>query len=250
MNIAMTFHFDFCNLTSITMSPCYPSVEKTKNPSTCEKKMLGGIIQTPIMWKWTDNPPQNMSLFLKPEFSHECNSTLAWRKVWFLSIEWYKKSWVLLETSPTLGAFHSVAVLMVCIRLTDAYRMGIPYLWYLSIDIHYFLFHVKFEGRLSLSVWGKRQLVTKSWSWGDRQVSKKSQLFSNSDTFAYSCVSKFKTPSWALGCGFFSPPPITSLLHSSSLFTFFTGWYQILLYIYRLTLSIDGCKVTLPSSAC
>jgi hypothetical protein len=53
---------------------------------------------------------------------------------------------------PTLGPLESVAVVGLSGEFREAYNTGILQFWYLSIDIHFIVFHVEFEDELSISV--------------------------------------------------------------------------------------------------
>jgi hypothetical protein len=50
------------------------------------------------------------------------------------------------------GSLESAAVLGLCAVLGEAYSAGILKFWYISIDIHFILCHVEFDGGLSISV--------------------------------------------------------------------------------------------------
>lgn len=76
-------------------------------------------------------------------------SILAWGKVRFLPSEWCQGCWVLLTESPTLAALQSVAVLVLCVDITNAYFIEMSRFYNHSIYMGCFLLHVKFEGALS-----------------------------------------------------------------------------------------------------
>jgi hypothetical protein len=51
-----------------------------------------------------------------------------------------------------LRPLESVAVLRLDGEFRDAYNTGMLHVWYLVIDMHFILLHVKFEGGLSISI--------------------------------------------------------------------------------------------------
>ncbi|SAM05906.1 hypothetical protein [Absidia glauca] len=59
---------------------------------------------------------------------------------------------VLVDELPIWGTLKPVAVLWLCVELTNAYSMFKAYVWYASVGMNFFLPHVKFEGRLPISV--------------------------------------------------------------------------------------------------
>jgi hypothetical protein len=61
---------------------------------------------------------------------------------------------------PPLRPLEPVAVLGLNGELKEVYDAGILQVWYLSIDIHSILFHVKFEDGLSIPFMKERQLAT------------------------------------------------------------------------------------------
>jgi hypothetical protein len=62
---------------------------------------------------------------------------------------------------PTFEPSKSAAVLRLNAGFREAHYADILQSWYLPIDIHCILLHVKFEDGLSISVLKKKQLVTK-----------------------------------------------------------------------------------------
>jgi hypothetical protein len=71
--------------------------------------------------------------------------------------------------------FHSVALLRLCVVLTDTYNIKVLCSWYRSIDVDCILFHVNFEGGLSMSV-----LRNRATSWSSKPMSfQKSCNFKN-----------------------------------------------------------------------
>jgi hypothetical protein len=55
-----------------------------------------------------------------------------------------------------LRPLESVAVSRLSIVFREAYSTGILQVWYLSIDIHFILFHEEFEDGLSILVFENR----------------------------------------------------------------------------------------------
>jgi hypothetical protein len=55
---------------------------------------------------------------------------------------------------------QSVAILLLCIDLTDAYNIIMLVSGYQSIDMHCIVFPVKFDGEFSISFLRNRQLLT------------------------------------------------------------------------------------------
>jgi hypothetical protein len=134
-------------------------------------------------------------------------SNFTQRKQRFLSTEWYQGCWVLVDELPTLGLLESVAVLGLSTVLTDAYNTGTLQFYYHPIDIHFVLFHVKFENGLSIS-WGENQGNSrKFYNWKSKSFYQ-SQIFLNAarplyfkllcgaigQDLEYRCMSEF--PKW------------------------------------------------------
>jgi hypothetical protein len=57
---------------------------------------------------------------------------------------------------PPLGALESVAILGLSVVFREEYSTAKSQIWYHSVDMHFVLFHVKFEDGLIISVWEKK----------------------------------------------------------------------------------------------
>jgi hypothetical protein len=51
-----------------------------------------------------------------------------------------------MDELPTLRPLYSFAVLGISVEFREAYSGGILPFWHLSINMHFILFHVEFEG--------------------------------------------------------------------------------------------------------
>jgi hypothetical protein len=111
-------------------------------------------------------------------------SNLPWRNICSLSIEWCQWCSIFMHIPSTPGTLPSVAVLKLCVVLTDAYFVKVPCSWHPLIYSDYIVLQLKFEGGLATSILRNRATFYKILGSKPRSFQKwnfnSSQIFQTS----------------------------------------------------------------------
>jgi hypothetical protein len=93
-----------------------------------------------------------LAMYFLAKLITNLTSNFTKKRECYLTTEWCQGCWILADKIVTLGPLKSVAIMWPFVVFKETYTAGILHVWYVLIDLHSTLSHVKFKEGSSISV--------------------------------------------------------------------------------------------------